>query len=120
MEIIKSDKNKNKIYGNIGENSAVNFLEDKGYEILETNYKNKIGEIDIIAKDNDRIVFIEVKARSTAKFGYPREAVTLKKQQTIKLVAMSYLKKKGKLNSYIRFDVIEILAGEINHIKCAF
>lgn len=118
--ILKSTKQENRVKGDIGENKAVNYLTDKGYEILETNYKNKLGEIDIIAKDDTRIVFVEVKARATAKYGYPREAVNEYKQRKIKMVAESYLKSKRLLNSYIRFDVIEILAGNITHLIAAF
>lgn len=118
--ILKSTKQENRIKGDIGENKAVMYLTDKGYEILETNYKNKLGEIDIIAKDGERIVFVEVKARATAKYGYPREAVNEYKQRKIKMVAESYLKSKRLLNSYIRFDVIEILAGNITHLIAAF
>lgn len=118
--ILKSTKQENRVKGDIGENKAVKYLTDKGYEILETNYKNKLGEIDIIAKDDTRIVFVEVKARATAKYGYPREAVNEYKQRKIKMVAESYLKSKRLLNSYIRFDVIEILAGNITHLIAAF
>ena len=118
--ILKSTKQENRIKGDIGENKAVKYLTDKGYEILETNYKNKLGEIDIIAKDDTRIVFVEVKARATAKYGYPREAVNEYKQRKIRMVAESYLKNKRLLNSYIRFDVIEILAGNITHLIAAF
>lgn len=118
--ILKSTKQENRIKGDIGENKAVKYLTDKGYEILETNYKNKLGEIDIIAKDDTRIVFVEVKARATAKYGYPREAVNEYKQRKIRMVAESYLKSKRLLNSYTRFDVIEILAGNITHLIAAF
>lgn len=118
--ILKSTKQENRVKGDIGENKAVKYLTDKGYEIIETNYKNKLGEIDIIAKDDTRIVFVEVKARATAKYGYPREAVNEYKQRKIRMVAESYLKSKRLLNSYIRFDVIEILAGKITHLIAAF
>lgn len=118
--ILKSTKQENRVKGDIGENKAVKYLTDKGYEILETNYKNKLGEIDIIAKDDTRIVFVEVKARATAKYGYPREAVNEYKQRKIRMVAESYLKSKRLLNSYTRFDVIEILAGNITHLIAAF
>ena len=120
MEIIKSVKSENKIKGNIGESKAIVFLQNLGYEILETNYKCFFGEIDIIAKEKYRIIFIEVKARATAKYGYPREAVNQKKQQTIRYVAQQYLKSHKLLNSFIRFDVIEILAGKITHLINAF
>lgn len=119
-DLLKSTKQENRTKGDIGENKAVKYLTDKGYEIIETNYKNKIGEIDIIAKEGERIVFVEVKARTTAKYGYPREAVNEFKQRKIRMVAESYLKSKRLLNSYIRFDVIEILAGNITHLISAF
>lgn len=120
MELIKSSKTQNKIKGYTGESIAVNYLQELGYTILETNYQNKLGEIDIIAKDGNRFVFVEVKARATARFGYPREAVNYKKQQKIQMVASIYLKSKGLSNVFTRFDVIEILAGEITHLKSAF
>lgn len=109
-----------KVFGNIGENIAVKFLKDKGYQILEQNYNNKIGEIDIIAKDKDIIIFIEVKSRISSKFGMPREAVTLYKQNKIRTVALSYLKQKKMLNCQCRFDVIEYLDGKITHIENCF
>lgn len=120
MEIIKSTKSQNRLKGYVGESIAVNYLKQLGYEILEVNYKNKVGEIDIIAQEGKRIIFVEVKARATARFGYPREAVDLKKQQKLQMLASIYLKTKKLYNRFIRFDVIEILAGELTHIKAAF
>ena len=120
MGLFFSNKSKNKITGNIGEAKAYAHLMSLGYEILETNFKTKIGEIDIIAKDENRIVFVEVKARATAKFGYPREALTKQKQYTIKKVAEQYLLKIHKTKSFIRFDVIEVLGDDITHLKHAF
>ena len=118
---IISSKAENKKKGNIGEAIAVKYLKENKIKILETNYKNIIGEIDIIALDNDnRILFIEVKMRSSAKFGYPREAVNYKKQQKIRRVAELYLKMKKKTDTYIRFDVIEILGDKVTYIKSAF
>ena len=100
-EMIKSSKVLNAIKGRGGEAAAVSFLQNAGYKIVETNYKVKFGEIDIIALDKDeRVIFVEVKARETAKFGYPREAVTTKKQKTIRKVAELYLLKK-KLKVFI-------------------
>ena len=82
--MLKSGKTLNAIKGRKGEAEAVAFLKKEGYKILETNFKTKIGEIDIIAQDKEnRIIFVEVKARASTKFGMPREAVNLKKQQTI-------------------------------------
>lgn len=110
----------NKITGGIGEADAYFYLKNKGYEIIDTNYTNKLGEIDIIASKNSYTIFIEVKYRTTLKFGYPREAVTLKKQHKIRQVATLYLMKKHKLDSSVRFDVIEINGENIVHIENAF
>ena len=109
-----------KILGNIGEILAKNYLKKKKFKILETNFKCKIGEIDIIASKNNIIVFVEVKFKSTKKFGLPREMVTLHKQNKIKLVASYYLQIKKLYNSICRFDVIEIFDKDINHIENAF
>lgn len=112
-----------KIFGKRCEIIAMNFLKKKGYKILETNYKNTIGEIDIIAKDNDYIVFVEVKGRMSKKFGDPVEAVDYRKQFKIRNVATMYLKQKHLLDTNCRFDVISVLGDseeEIRHIENAF
>ena len=110
----------NKKVGNIGESPAVNFLKDKGYKIVELNYTNKIGEIDIIASDKGVLVFVEVKSRSSDKYGLGREAVDLRKQHKIMLVAEGYLKYNKLFDIGCRFDVIEIMGDEITHIENAF
>ena len=110
-----------KVLGIQGEALATEHLENQGYKILELNYKNKIGEIDIIAKDGETIVFIEVKARQSLRFGHPREAVNFYKQQKIRSVAIGYLKfKKLYERVPVRFDVVDILGDKITHIKNAF
>ncbi len=109
-----------KLLGEIGEKSAVKFLKKLKYKIIETNYTNHIGEIDIIAKDSETIVFIEVKTRSSNAFGMPSEAVNYDKQRKYFLIASYYLEKYGFIDTECRFDVIEVLNGEINHIKNAF
>ena len=111
------------IYGKKSEIIASQFLEKKGYKILEINHKNKVGEIDIIAQDKDYLVFVEVKARMTRSFGEPLEAVDYRKQQKIRQVAELYLIMKRKMNANCRFDVISILGNEkpeITHIQDAF
>lgn len=113
-------KIKNSIEGKKGETKAVLFLKKHGYKILETNFKNKIGEIDIIAEKDNIIVFVEVKNRSTYGFGRPIEAVDFRKQSKIKKVAEIYLMIKNKYYNDVRFDVIEICDTSINHVKNAF
>ena len=105
--------------GRKGEAMAVSFLKKKGYKILKTNYVNKIGEIDVICKYKDEIIFVEVKTRSTEKFGLPREAVTVHKQNKIRLTATLYLQSNNMLDQKVRFDVIEVVDQEIEHvIRC--
>ena len=110
-------------YGKRSEIIASDFLKKKGYKILEVNYKNKIGEIDVIALDGDYIVFVEVKARISQKFGHPFEAIDEMKQQKIHAVASLYLVKNQKFGTNCRFDAISILGlenPEITHIIDAF
>lgn len=114
------DKQFNRVSGLKGELIANDFLKNNGYKILEKNYKNKIGEIDIIAKDGDYFCFVEVKFRESSIFGLPREAVNYKKQQKIKKVATLYISKNKLFDRPIRFDVIDILGNEITLIKNAF
>ena len=107
----------NLIVGRKGESQAVDYLKKEGYDILERNYKNKIGEIDIIAFDKDRYVFVEVKTRQSGKDGFGREVVTQDKLHKIKNIALLYLKSNGKLDAKIRFDVIELTGDTIQHLK---
>lgn len=108
--------------GNIGEDLAVNFLLKLNYEILDRNYTKNHGEIDIIARDQNFIVFIEVKSRKNTNFGYPRDFVNLKKIKKLQETAQIYLVKKNLNNIPFRFDVIEIVFEEekIEHIINAF
>jgi len=116
-----SDK---KTLGQQGEAAAISFLKTKGFNILETNYRTKPAEIDIIARDNDFICFIEVKTRKSLKKGLPRESVNQTKQKKIITGSLYYLKAKKLMNSRIRFDVVEVLekndSFSINLIKHAF
>ena len=118
----------NKITGQCGEDVAALLLKKKGYKILERNYKNKIGEIDIIARQKDTLVFVEVKTRRSEKFGIPSEAVTYYKKQKIVNTAKMYLL-DNPADLAIRFDIIEVYGGfdgegfdceKTNHIEEAF
>ena len=92
-----------------GEQIAINYLHNRGYHILERNYRNKLGEIDIIAKHGNDLVFIEVKTRSDNMFGSPLEAVTSAKQRQLAKVALEYLSRQNCLDQPARFDVVGIL-----------
>ena len=110
----------NLLIGLKGESLAVKYLKGLGYKILEQNYKTHMGELDIIAKDKDRIVFVEVKSRSTLSKGFGREAVTQDKIRHLRSSATMYLKSKKLLDEKIRFDIIEIVDDKINHLKAVF
>jgi putative endonuclease len=101
---------KNLYLGKTGEEVAVEFLKNSGYKIIVKNYKNKLGEIDIIARDKDTFCFVEVKTRSSDRFGLPQEALSGFKQRQLAKVALSFLKEKNLLNKKARFDVVAILA----------
>ena len=110
-----------KLLGRIGERSACKFLKKKKYKIIEKNYTTKIGEADLIALYGDLLVFIEVKTRSSVAYGQPGDAVEYNKQRKYVLLAEQYLlNHKEYSNKCVRFDVIENLNGQINHIENAF
>lgn len=94
--------------GAAGESLAVKVLERNGYQILETRYRNRLGEIDIIARQGESLVFVEVKARRTTRFGNPKAAVTLRKQRKISMLALAYLKATRQSGAKARFDVVAI------------
>ena len=99
---------KTKTLGKKGEDIAAAFLEKKGYNILFRNYKCSFGEIDIIAKHKKILSFIEVKTRSTKKYGLPQEAVTPAKQTKISRVALEFVQRYKMDNRAARFDVVSV------------
>lgn len=109
--------NQNLYLGKIGEDIAASLLINNGYKILARNYKNKLGEIDIVAKDKDTFVFVEVKTRLSDKFGLPSEAVSKFKQRQIYKTAVTYLQKNNLLDKYSRFDVVSILYSHCGNHK---
>ena len=113
----------NKAVGDLGERLAKEYLEKKNYNILETNFRTRLGEIDIIAKKDYVIIFVEVKARKNLKYGMPYEAVNHRKMQKIIKVAKNYIAYKSQGDNQYRFDIIEVFLSEndkINHIEDAF
>jgi putative endonuclease len=100
--------NRRQKFGEKGEAIAVQQLKKEGYKILEANYLTKLGEIDIIAKDKNTIVFVEVKARRSVNFGSPKEAVSIQKQKKISMVALYYLKTTKQMTTKARFDVVAV------------
>lgn len=102
------------------EKIAGKYLEEHGYEILEYNFRCRTGEIDIIAKEKEYLVFCEVKYRNTKDKGHPFEAVSFLKQKKISKCAMYYINQKKLYDVPCRFDVIGILGEEITLLKNAF
>jgi len=94
--------------GKCGESLAVRILKKSGYKIVEQNYRSKLGEIDIIAKEAGVLAFVEVKARRTDRFGGPKHAITPRKQRKISMVALEYLKQTDQMEERARFDVVAI------------
>lgn len=114
-------KYNNRKTGTIYETKASEYLKTQGVRILEMNFSLRGGEIDIIGKDKDTYIFVEVKYRKNNSHGNPEEAVNLNKQRTICRVATLYAKiKKLPVNGSFRFDVISILDNEIKWYKNAF
>lgn len=104
-----------KALGSWGEDVGKSYIESLGFTIVETNYKTKLGEIDIIAKDHLVYHFIEIKARRGIQYGLPREAVNRKKQKHIKRAAMLFLydlHQRKRRWKEISFDVVEVFVHD--------
>jgi putative endonuclease len=113
--------------GSYGEELALKFLKEKGFEILEQNYRYGRGEIDIVAMDKNELVFFEVKYRNNLEYGPPEYALTKSKQKQVRKISELYIMEKGDEIEFenARIDVIAILHlpnknPEINHIENAF
>ena len=108
------------VIGRYGEDVAERYLKQKGYTIIGKNFSCRQGELDIIAKDNEYLVFIEVKTRSNFMYGKPVEAVGKLKKQHMYKVAKYYLHIHGLEKKFVRFDVIEVYIDKglarVNHI----
>lgn len=115
-----------RILGDRGERAAERFLSELGYRIVARQYRTRWGELDLIALDGDRIVFVEVKTRTSADAGRPEEAVTPAKQEHLSRAALAYLKRYRLLEVPCRFDVLSLIwpegrsEPEIQHLQNAF
>jgi putative endonuclease len=110
--------------GKEGEKIAAAFLKKNGYRICESNFHCPIGEVDIIAREKDELVFIEVKTRKSREMGYPEQAVGSKKQRKMSQLALWYMQQKKLKEVPARFDVVAITllpdGNEIRLIRNAF
>ncbi|WP_010250362.1 YraN family protein [Acetivibrio cellulolyticus] len=122
--------NNKRTAGTVGEKIAEEYLKEHNYSIITMNFRYKrLGEIDIIARENNYICFVEVKTRSTLEYGLPSEAVNYKKQENIKKLASIFIGQNRLYDANIRFDVVEVYVKKekdtmtvekINLIKNAF
>jgi len=107
--------------GTLAEQQAAAYLEKQGYRIISRNFRCTGGEIDIVAQRQKTLVFVEVKQRTSDAFGGPLAAVTKTKQQRVAHASVQFIKTHPQIGyDEIRFDVICILAGNIEHLENAF
>jgi len=115
-----------KLFGNRGERLAARYLRRQGFEILHRQYSNRMGEIDLVARDGSTIVFVEVKTRKSDTAGRPEEAVTFSKQKKLTQLALAFLKRYNLLEHSARFDVVSIVwpddggKPQLTHYRNAF
>ncbi len=117
-----SDMKLNQQKGLYGERLAQEYLKQRNYTILSSRFRTRYGEADIIAKEGETLVFVEVKTRTSHAFGTPAAAVTANKQKHLTMAALAYLQQTGQMEAFCRFDVVEVdLAnGDVHHIANAF
>ena len=111
---------KTKATGQLGEKLAQDFLKERGYQIVETNYRSLDGEIDIIVSKDDILVFVEVRAKSSRIFGTPEESVTQRKKQKLVKVAQDYVQTHDIQESPWRIDFVAVELdnrGKLNRIE---
>ena len=110
--------------GKLGEDLALKEVKRLGYKQITRNYRCHLGEIDLIAKDGNTLVFLEIKTRKGRSIGYAKEAVDFRKMRQISKVALAYMKSNSCLDTKARFDVVAVSLGggkpEIELIKNAF
>ena len=110
--------------GKEGEKIAAAYLKINGYRIIEINFRCPIGEIDIVAKEKNDLVFVEVKTRKSIVLGYPEQAVGIRKQKKMSQLALWYMQKRKIADTNVRFDVVAITLisdnNEVRLIKNAF
>jgi putative endonuclease len=94
--------------GFIGDKLARDFLKKKGYKMLETNYRCREGEIDIVARKKDYLVFIEVRTKASAGFGSPEESVTASKKEKLISSALTYMSEHKDLPEFWRIDFVAV------------
>jgi putative endonuclease len=100
------------ILGARGEKAAARYLRRRGYKVLLKNFRSGKAEVDIVARDKDWLVFVEVKTRETEQFGAPSEAVDRDKQRNLSKAALDYLRMLGNPKIHFRFDIVEVIIAD--------
>jgi putative endonuclease len=115
---------KNRLSGAWGEELALRYLMQRGYVLIERNYRTRYGELDLILRQGNTLVFVEVKMRRGTGFGHPLEAVTPRKRASIRALAVRYLSEKKPRFDALRFDAVGIIVDEgtptVVHVEDAF
>jgi len=114
----------NNALGRFGEDVAAAHLTELGWAILDRNWRRSFGELDIVAREDDTVVFVEVKTRSSVRFGLPSEAITYEKAGRLRTLALHWLGERRVAAPLVRFDVVSVLRTEdgpqIDHLRGAF
>lgn len=110
--------------GRYGEDRAAIYLQDRGYEIIDRNWRSRAGEIDLVARDRDRIIFVEVKTRNGCGYGHPFEAITQEKVARMRRLAADWCSSKQISGLKVRLDAVSVLISggrvSIEHLKEVF
>jgi putative endonuclease len=109
-----------RLLGAAGESAAAAWYEARGYEVVASNWRCRAGELDLVVRRGRTLAFVEVKTRSSDRFGLPAEAVTPVKQRRIRILAARFLDELDWHAAVIRFDVVSVLAGRLEVIESAF
>lgn len=116
--------NQKQALGKYGENCAAEYLRDRGYEILERNWRCQLGEIDLVARDRGKLVFVEVKTRNGSGFGHPFEAITPLKVARMRKLVAEWCASTKTSSVQVRLDAISVLVRDgkvaIEHLKQVF
>jgi putative endonuclease len=112
--------------GQVGEQAAADFLSKQGFQVITRNWSTRLGELDIIARDGEALVVVEVRTTTSQRFGFGYESIDMRKQQKVRRLALQYIHQQRITHIPLRFDVVSVLLDQeripkqIDHLKGAF